>query len=88
MFVWTLFVKALHFSKSSLSATLMSASTNYIFSVGAFTSVINVWLRLRCLTFQVVCGMLLFSEVTSLLGWSGMALIFLGLILIVNEQKQ
>ncbi|CAH1105333.1 unnamed protein product [Psylliodes chrysocephalus] len=62
----TFFVKALQQSLS-LKATLISSSTNYVFTA--------------------LAGFIIFQETTSLLWWSGISLIILGLILIVSERS-
>ncbi|XP_018563508.1 transmembrane protein 42 isoform X2 [Anoplophora glabripennis] len=65
--VWTLFVKALQQTNSSLNATVISSASNYVFSA--------------------VTGFVLFGEITSLLWWSGMFLIIVGLLLVLSNDS-
>ncbi|KAF2889877.1 hypothetical protein ILUMI_16296 [Ignelater luminosus] len=65
--VWTLYVKALQATDSSLSATVLSAASNYFLSA--------------------LIGFLVFGEVTSLIWWSGMMFVLVGLMLIANDQS-
>ncbi|KAJ8930663.1 hypothetical protein NQ314_016504 [Rhamnusium bicolor] len=75
--VWTLFVKALQQTNSSLSATVASSASNYIFFV----------IEPILYFFQAITGFVLFEETTSLFWWSGMFFIIIGLLLVLSNEK-
>ncbi|KAB0795754.1 hypothetical protein PPYR_09815 [Photinus pyralis] len=65
--VWTLYVKALQSTNSTLTATVLSSAVNYLLSA--------------------ILGYIVFGEITSLLWWTGLSSVLVGVVLITQDQE-
>lgn len=82
--VWSFFVKALHSTGGTIVATVTSAASNYIISVGILHYISNFWhffeiLKLIKHFLQFVLGVLIFDEKITLNSVIGLSFILIGL---------